>query len=76
MLSAYQALSTSNNFKYDYAQVNAVAKLDDLSEQIYQHDRKSWLAKRLKNRLLFVVFIFMGESVVVKPCLWISSFKI
>lgn len=49
MLSAYQALSTSNNFKYDYAQVNAVAKLDDLSEQIYQHERKSWLAKRLKK---------------------------
>ncbi|MBA6352138.1 MULTISPECIES: cell division protein ZapE [unclassified Colwellia] len=49
MLSAYQALSTSNNFKYDYAQVNAVAKLDDLSEQIYQHEHKSWLAKRLKK---------------------------
>lgn len=49
MLLAYQALSTSNHFKYDYAQVNAVAKLDDLSEQIYQHERKSWLGKRLKK---------------------------
>jgi len=47
MLSAYQALSVSNNFQYDYAQVNAVAKLDELSHAIYQLDRKSWFTKQL-----------------------------
>jgi len=49
MLSAYQALSAANNFQYDYAQVNAVTKLDELSRAIYQLERKPWLAKRLSK---------------------------
>lgn len=33
MLSAYQALCSLNNFQYDYAQVNAITKLDELSQK-------------------------------------------
>ncbi len=49
MLSAYQTLSSLNNFQYDYAQVNAVTKLDELSQNIYQQKRRPWLSKRLNK---------------------------
>jgi cell division protein ZapE len=49
MLSAYQTLSTLNNFQYDYAQVNAVTKLDELSHNIYLQSKEPWLVTRLKK---------------------------
>jgi len=61
MLSAYQALSASNNFQYDYAQVNAVAKLDELSHAIYQLDKKPWLAKRFNKSITVSGIYFYGR---------------
>ncbi|MFB0981121.1 MAG: hypothetical protein QMC62_09415 [Alteromonadaceae bacterium] len=44
MLLAYQALSALNNCQYDYAQVNAVTKLDALSRNIYLKKQAPWFA--------------------------------
>jgi len=49
MISAFQALSTDKKFQYDYAQVHAVAKLDQLSQIICQQEEKTWLAKLFKQ---------------------------
>ena len=61
MLSAYQALCTLNNFKYDYAQVNAVTKLDELSQKIYQQESRSWLSKRLNKSNSISGLYFYGR---------------
>jgi cell division protein ZapE len=61
MLSAYQALSALNHFQYDYAQVNAVAKLGELSQSIYQQEQQSWLAKRLNKPIVIPGIYFYGR---------------
>jgi cell division protein ZapE len=61
MLLAYQALSALNHFQYDYAQVNAVAKLDDLSQNIYQQEQQSWLSKRLNKPIVIPGIYFYGR---------------
>jgi cell division protein ZapE len=61
MLSAYQALCTLNNFQYDYAQVNAVTKLDELSQNIYQQERRPWISKRLNKSNSIPGLYFYGR---------------
>jgi cell division protein ZapE len=61
MLSAYQALCSLNNFQYDYAQVNAVTKLDELSQKIYQQETRSWLSKRLNKSNSISGLYFYGR---------------
>jgi cell division protein ZapE len=45
MLTAYQNLFTQNNFQHDHAQVNAVAKLAELSHAINEQKHKSSFSK-------------------------------
>jgi cell division protein ZapE len=61
MLSAYQALCTLNNFQYDYAQVNAIKKLDELSQKIYQQESRTWLSKRLNKSNSMSGLYFYGR---------------
>jgi cell division protein ZapE len=61
MRSAYQALSALNNFQYDYAQVNAVTKLNELSDKIYQQERKPWFVKRLNKSSSISGLYFYGR---------------
>jgi cell division protein ZapE len=61
MLSAYQKLSAANHFKYDYAQVNAVTKLNELSLKIYQQEQKSWISKRLTKSIPLSGLYFYGR---------------
>ena len=61
MLLAYQALCTLNNFQYDYAQVNAIKKLDELSQKIYQQESRTWLSKRLNKSNSISGLYFYGR---------------
>ena len=61
MLSAYQALCSLNNFQYDYAQVNAIKKLDELSQKIYQQESRTWLSKRLNKSNSISGLYFYGR---------------
>ena len=61
MLSAYQALSALNNFNYDYAQVNAVTKLAELSHEIYKQEQQPWFVKKLNNSIPISGLYFYGR---------------
>jgi cell division protein ZapE len=61
MLSAYQSLSALNHFKYDHAQVNAVIKLNELSQKIYQQEQQSWLTKRFNKPIIIPGIYFYGR---------------
>jgi len=49
MLKAYQELFYQNNFQYDHAQVHAVAKLAELSTEIYQQNETPWYTPFLRK---------------------------
>jgi cell division protein ZapE len=61
MLTAYQSLSALNHFKYDHAQVNAVIKLNELSQKIYQQEQQSWLTKRFNKPIIIPGIYFYGR---------------
>lgn len=59
MISAYQTLSTANNFQHDDAQHTAVVMLDKLSKTIQQQEEKSWLSYRFsKSDSISGVYLF------------------
>lgn len=61
MLKAYQELFYKNNFQYDHAQVHAVAKLAELSTEIYQQNETSWYTPFLRKPLNALGIYFYGR---------------
>jgi len=61
MLIAYQKLFYQHNFQYDHAQVHAVAKLAELSTEIYQQNITSWYTRFLRKTPNTLGIYFYGR---------------
>ena len=61
MLKAYQKLFYQNNFQYDHAQINAVAKLAELTASIYQQENAAWYTPLLRKPPTVLGLYFYGR---------------